>query len=599
MINRLHIQRMRETVSAKRCKHFFAAAFPAFMLLVFSFLMTACKTVAEADPTPTVTNSREQFKTLFHEAMSEKMLGHYDRAVVLFEQCLVLEQNNGAVHFALSDLYKIAGDAPKAIQHGNSAFNSDKTNKWYALNLAQLYYAVSDYKNSAVYFDLAIGEEEQNLELKYQYTEVLMISGEYEKAIAMINDIEVETGRLPELTLAKYELYRALGKPDQAEAEIAALLEENPGNIDYRVTLGGYYLGQENYEKAKEMGEAIIRINPENGEGYFLLADAEMRLKNTRRAFDLYKTGFAKESVSMDRKLELIWQLSALPFDGSNPNAAIAEAGLAELFTLIYDPSLKNLTLHTYYGSFLLNQGKTEEALKQFKIVCDLNASDFTSWNQLLFLESGLNAYADLYTDAQKAIELFPSQAVFYLHAGIGAYETGKFSEAEEFLFLGKDLVVNNPELLGNFYLHLGKMECRQKKMTEGYAYFEQSKKANPAGAKVYAVEAQIQFDEGKIQQAEATVQVGLSINPYEPDVLHIQGLIYLHKKEYKAALQALESAAVHDNKNGLVLEHYGDALFLNGQKEKALQMWIEAQNHGNQSELLKRKIADKNYYEN
>ena len=92
------------------------------MVVVFAFsamMITACKTVAEAsDPTPTVTNSREPFENLFHAAMSEKMLGHYDKAIPLFEQCLSMEPNNGAVHFALSDLYKMMGNAPKAIQHG-------------------------------------------------------------------------------------------------------------------------------------------------------------------------------------------------------------------------------------------------------------------------------------------------------------------------------------------------------------------------------------------------------------------------------------------------------------------------------------------------
>jgi len=482
--------------------------------------------------------------------------------------------------------------------HGSKALEAEKTNKWYALNLAQLYYAVGDYKNSATYFDQAIDEEEQNLELKYQYAEVLIASGQYEKAIAMINEIEVETGRLPELTLAKFDMYKALGQPDKADAEITALLEENPTNIDYRIMLGNYYLGQEQYPKAEEMAKAIIQINPESGEGYFLLADTELRLKQVKQAFELYKTGFEKESVPVERKLELIWTLSALPFDRSNPDAKIAEAGMELLFQQVYDPTLKNETLHTYYGNFLLNQGKTSEALKQFKIVCDLNASDFTFWNQLLFLENDLSAFDDLFMDAQKAIDLFPSQPVFYLHAGVGAYKTGQFEKAEEFLFLGKDLVVNNPELQADFYIHLGTMECIQKKYTAGYAYFEEAKKVYPTGARVYGIQATYQFEEGKLVEAEASIQQGLARNPDQPEVLHIQGILLLHKKNYKDALVALENAAIHDAKNGFILEHYGDALFLNGQKEKAVLMWIEAQNHGNNSELVKRKIADKNYYE-
>ena len=572
------------------------------MILGFLCLnvLQSCKTVAEAsNPTPAVSNSREQFETLFHEGLSEKMLGHYDRAILLFEQCLTAEPNNGAVHFALSDLYKIQGNAPKAVQHGTSAYNSDNTNKWYALNLAQLYFAVGDYKNSTTYFDIAITEEEQNLELKYQYAEALIVSGQYEKAIAVIDDIELETGRLPELTLAKYDMYKILGEPEKADAQIKSLLDENPTSIEFRSVIGTYYLGQDDFQKAKAMGEEMIRIKPEDGEGYFLLADAESRLKNTQKSFELYKTGFSKDNVSLERKLELLWTLGPQAFDRSSPDAKIAEAGMEALFAMVYDPSLKNETLHTYYGNFLLNQGKTEEALKQYKIVCDLNASDFTFWNQLLFLESDLRAFADLYTDAQRAIELFPAQPVFYLHAGIGAYETGKFSASEEFLFLGRDLVVNAPQLLADFYIHLGILSCIQKKYAEGYTYFEQAKQANPTGGKAYGVEAKFQVLEGRLELAETTVKAGLAIEPLQSEVLHAQGIILLKKKEYAPALKSLEMAAVHDPKNGLILENYGDALFLNGQKEKAVEAWIEARNHGNNSDLLKRKIADSTYYEN
>jgi predicted negative regulator of RcsB-dependent stress response len=45
-------------------------------------------------------------------------------------------------------------------------------------------------------------------------------------------------------------------------------------------------------------------------------------------------------------------------------------------------------------------------------------------------------------------------------------------------------------------------------------------------------------------------------------------------------------------------VEHYGDILFLLGDVQGALENWKKALELGSESEILKRKIADKKYYE-
>jgi hypothetical protein len=45
-------------------------------------------------------------------------------------------------------------------------------------------------------------------------------------------------------------------------------------------------------------------------------------------------------------------------------------------------------------------------------------------------------------------------------------------------------------------------------------------------------------------------------------------------------------------------MEHYGDAMFLTGEEEKAVGLWKDAVFHGANSELIQRKIADQTYYE-
>jgi hypothetical protein len=49
---------------------------------------------------------------------------------------------------------------------------------------------------------------------------------------------------------------------------------------------------------------------------------------------------------------------------------------------------------------------------------------------------------------------------------------------------------------------------------------------------------------------------------------------------------------------NGTLLEHYGDVLYKLGEKEEAVQYWIDAKKAGDASGLIDKKIADKKLYE-
>jgi tetratricopeptide (TPR) repeat protein len=561
-------------------------------------IFASCKTQEQAADLPPKTPTNDLFRDYFHQAIGEKMIGHYDRAIEIFEECLKLEPNSSAVHFALSDLYELQGNKTKAIEFAKRAFELDKLNKWYTLRLADLYFGIGDYASSATYFDLAIDEEEQNLDLKFKYAEALIYSDQYQKAIDMMNVIEVETGKIPQLSLTKHDMYMALGQEEKAQAELNSLINEDPSNVENRVFVAEYFLNTNQAEKAKQVALDAIKIDPESGSAYVVLADVEIRSGNISAAFGHLKTAFAKDDVELERKLELISGLMPYAFS-ADPDAPIIQQGIGDLFAIIYDPALKNSRLHSIYGTFLQQQGKKTEALAQFRMVCELNKDDYQAWDNLLNIEYDLNAYRDMFNDAQKAIELFPSQPMLYLLAGIGAYESGNFNAAEEYLFLGKDLVVQNNELLAEFYYHLGKVSGIQKNYSEAYTYLDQAKKILPQFAKAYGAKARFLFEEGKISESQLEIKSGLAIEPNNASLLHVQGLIYLQQKDYPAALKTLERAAINGYTNGDILESYGDALYLNGDKEKAYQTWVEAEKNGNNSAVLKRKIADKTYYEN
>ena len=60
-----------------------------------------------------------------------------------------------------------------------------------------------------------------------------------------------------------------------------------------------------------------------------------------------------------------------------------------------------------------------------------------------------------------------------------------------------------------------------------------------------------------------------------------------------------LESALQNGgDKNGAILEHYGDVLFKLNDPQKALEYWQKAEQAGDASELIKQKIYEKKLFD-
>lgn len=568
--------------------------------IVVAFSLFGCKSAEQtSESKPTTQNPRENFKNLFHQAMSEKMIGNYDRALVLFQQCLTIENNNSAVYFALSDLYEKQGNPAKAIENAQLAYDYDTSNKWYALRLAELYYSSGNFDQSVKYYELSINaEEEQSLEFKYDYADALIRSGQYEKAIPVLNEIEVETGKYPELSIAKYEMYMILKQPENANAEFESLFNDDY-NGDHHLIVAGYYMDIEQYALAEKVCRDVLVEHPNKGEANFMLGEVLLRQNKTDEAIIEFKKGFANASVMSELKIKMLEMLVSLAFDIRFPDSEKIHSQMNSMFDLVIPFMENDIRFLSLYGKYLQDSGQPVLALDQYKLVSQIGSTEYSFWKNLLELELRLHRYEDLARDGQKAVELFPSLPQIYLYTGIGLYRSQKFNEAEELFYLGKDLIINDNSLLIQFHGHMAVMFAAQNNFTEALSSILEAKKKDENSIAPYAFEAEVFLFKNDVDAANNSADIGLSMNGEKTaHIYDVKGRILLIKKDYSGAVKYLSEAVVKDPNDGFILEDFGDALFLNGQIEDAVAIWKEAQSKGNTSDKLQRKITDKKFYE-
>lgn len=565
-----------------------------YISFIFAFALIACK--GGKDTQSQKRPPQDEFRVTFHEAIQEKMRGNLDVSALLFEKCLTYDDESDAVHYALSDIYQKLGDQKKSEEHAIRAFELDNQNRWYQLHLANMYFAKGNYHKSAEYFAISI-EEEKNIDVKFKYTEALLYSNQYKKAIAMMDEIEVETGKVPNLSLTKHDMYMQLGDPENAAREVDVLLEENPSNIEYRIIVADYFLRTQQLPKAEKYTIEGLEIAPHNGELQLMMADIEIRKGHLTECFDHLKIGFKEDDVSLSRKLGLMGGLQVYAFEDSD-DGRIIQNGLEELYTIIYDEDVKNDTLHAQYGYFLEMQNKPLQAIEQYEKVVDINPNSFDSWMQLVYMQYNVEEYEGMYNSSKKAIELFPEQASIWMLAGISAYETEHFEEAEEWLYFGEGLVVKDPSLSSEFVHQKGKLAWKQKNFEQAHKYFDEAKEIDLYNGNIYHSKALCYADQGEFEKAIAETELALESSPTSGFFHDLKGLILMKAGKLDKAKRAFENALIYEVNNGKFNEHLGDVLFKQGEKDKAIEQWQKAMDLGGYNPTLLKKLNDKTYYE-
>ena len=152
----------------------------------------------------------------------------------------------------------------------------------------------------------------------------------------------------------------------------------------------------------------------------------------------------------------------------------------------------------------------------------------------------------------------------------------------------------SNPTLSKQFYTQLGDLYNEVKKYKESYNAYDKALEYDPNDAHVlnnYSYFLSLQ--KVNLAKAKSMSQHLTRMFPNEATYLDTHAWVLYMTKDYKDAKKLLQRA-LEFTQDGTIIEHYGDVLFQLGQEAEAVQYWQKAQEKGNKSPLLEKKIMDK-----
>jgi len=527
----------------------------------------------------------------FHNAVRLKSKGQTSEAIQSFEACLSMKQNDDAVYYALSELYLVQGNSMKSGEAIKKAAKLDPNNLHYTSELAYYYIEKEQYNEAIVAFEKLVKAQPRNPEVLYPFAECLVRAGRTQEAINQLNKTEDQIGVIPEISIQKFQLYLQLKQEAKGLEELNKARTQHPENPQLLSTLVDYYFQTKQDDKALSTLEDLVKADPKNGRIHLFIADIYRGKGDKDNYFLSLKKAFQGEGVDLDTKMKVLISLQ-------NPKATIDPRAieLAELFVIENPESAK---AHSVRGDYLLELKRDDEALISYRKALEFEKGAHSLWNQVLIMEYQSLKFEELASDSQEAIKFFPTSPSFYLLNGVGNIQLKKFDDALVNLEIGKEYVINDKSLLGEFYGQMAEAYFGKKDINKGNDNYTKALEKDPNSSLLlnnYAY--RLASENIDLIKAEGLIKKANERSPNQPQFLDTYGLILFRKGDYQGAMNYYEKAYLLDIEDNLLLDHMGDASIQLKKTEDALKYWNRAKTLGSKNKNLDKKIENIKYYE-
>jgi len=536
-----------------------------------------------------------KFETHFYNALSLKSLENFEDALKEFEKCVYLDSENPVPFYESALIYKRFSQLESALEMAKKAYSLDKENVWYQLLYAETLTSNNqNFKAASIYKQL-IKAHSGNEEYYYLLADNYIYGRKFKEAIKIYNQLEKHKGLDKAIIIQKQKLFLENNDIKNAIIEIKKLLEIDNKDVMAYEFLSELYLLNNEKEKAFEIFKKILELDPEDAKVHLTLADYYREKGDNEESYKQLKAAFSSPKLSIDTKVSILMSYYSLIEHSEKMKRQSME--LCEILINIHPA---NPISHAIYGDFLYQDGRNAEAKEQYQKSIDLDENRPQVWSQLLFIESELGNKEELARDSEKAVELFPSNPVYYFFNGIANSQLKNFNKAIKSLEMGLEFILENNPLLVQFYSSLGDNYHSLKKHQKSDSLYNLALVIDPENVQVLNnYSYYLSLRKKDLERAEQMSKKCNELVLDNASYLDTYAWILYQKEEYDKAKIWLEKAyEAGGNKSPVITEHFGDIYFKLQNKDKAITMWKKAKVLGEGSKLLDKKIANETLYE-
>jgi tetratricopeptide (TPR) repeat protein len=402
--------------------------------------------LTSAQPEPEdIGKATDEFQDAFYDALREKGIENYDRAITALEKCAALQPDNAAVQNEFGKNYLALKQYDKAYAAFEKASKLDPKNRWYVAGMYDVLYATKEYEK-------AIPVVRQLITFKPEYKEDLvslyMNTQQFDKALALIDELNASVGKSE-----KRELYRAqilrdakFQAPERDNLEQA--IRQNPKEESNYLQLIDLYNESGQSDKARAVEEQLRQNMPDSDWAQVTSFKTDLDKQDGNAAMAALSRVLPNPRI--DNKIKHRMLNEMLIFAQGKPQLDDPLQQAVASFT-----SDKDIAVAREVGKFYHSKKDWPHAAAYYQMQLARDGEDVETAILLLQVYDNEQAHDKMIALAEAMLDKFPLQPQFYLYAGAGYAGKGDAKKAKDLLESGVDYIVENPEMEADFQSRL------------------------------------------------------------------------------------------------------------------------------------------------
>lgn len=534
--------------------------------------------------------SRLEFDYSFMEGVRCKITGDLQGAMSWYDNCLKIDPESPVVKYEIANLLLVNDDYNGALQLAREAVAGNSGNLWYKLLLANVLQKKSMIEEACQVYAGIIAKYPDKEEFYLVEASLYASVEKWQKAIEVYDRYEKQYGITEPASIEKIKLYTKLDDAKGASNELLKLINKFPEKNEYLSLLAELYFNYDQDKKGLQILNKLLKADPENGYVHLYLADYYRDKKDQVQAEKHMKNALLSDQLDNGFKVQYILKLIL-----SSDSVRVTEAQLNTYMDLLMSKYSEDLSIRALHSDFLKKDGKLPEARAELEYILSREKDNYMIWEELLLLCNEMADTNCMYEQSVEAIKYFPDQPLPYALAGVSRMMRQDYADAIGFFEKGVELTDDRLQLKSQFYSYLGDCYYNLDSTAQAFRMFDRVLDINPKDVLVLNNYAYyLSLLDKDLGKAEDMSSRAVMMEPENGTYLDTHAWVLFKRKVYSEALYYMKQAMEKtEEPSGVLYEHYGDILYMNGKKEEAVEMWKKAKELGDEvSADLDKKIT-------
>lgn len=531
----------------------------------------------------------------YYAGTVSRIVGDYPSALDYLQNSLKLSDSNDVVYYELGLIYYKLDSLEFAEQLLSKAIELNPNNSTYKDLLLDIYVASDKFKEAIALHNTLLEDGFSDFYLQFKHALLLAEDKQFDKALSLVDSLEAEVGMHEHISSLKFNIFVNTQDIERSKEELEKLLLISPTDIAYN-SFKAELLFMEGFdEEGLHLLDSLSKANPLITSLKYDLFKAHFSFGEKQSAFNILKDIFSDTLVSDIEKYQILRPLFYESQLNSTPTNSILQGIINEGIKV----NPRSIPLYTLLYEFYFSRANFESAkiaLNQVVLLKGKSASS-DDYLQLAQIEYALNEYNEALSTIDLGIVQFPLFSNFYIFKALIEREQNDLGNA--ILSTQKGInAISNSEEISELYGLLGDLFSEKGNRKEMYKAYEQSLSFNALNASVLNNYAYyLSLENRKLKKALTMSSKAVELSPNNSSYLDTKGWVLFVLKRYDESRDILRNAVAKDEGNSaVILEHYGDVLYMTGEIDRAYIYWLKAKENGGNSEKLNIKISTKKY---